>query len=241
LNYKHAIIVGASSGLGRELALQLAQAGCRTAILAPDIEQLQAVASLKPGLLLPFAHDVRQYDTVPALFLEITKQLGGLDLIIYCSGVMPDVGPAEFNFEKDRAMIEINVLGGIAWLNQAAIRFQETKSGTIIGIGSVAGDRGRCGQPGYNTSKAALATYLEALRNRLSKLGVHVVTVKPGPMQTPMTQHLHLKGAMQPDAVARKILSKAHKKGEVYIKYTHRIIFACIRLTPSSIFRRLKI
>jgi short-subunit dehydrogenase len=154
---------------------------------------------------------------------------------------MPEVGPQEFKFEKDKWMVDVNLTGAIAWLNQSAIRFQETRSGTIVGIGSVAGDRGRCGQPVYNTTKAALATYLEALRNRLAKRGVRVVTIKPGPMQTEMTEHLHLRGAMPPHVAAKKVLSKSRKTGEHYLKPAHKIAFAVIRLIPSPIFRRLKI
>jgi len=241
VKYKHAIIVGASSGLGRELAYLLAESGCKTAILARDEERLRFVAGKHPQRLLPFVHDVRDTDAVPELFQQITKELGGLDLVIYCSGVMPEVGPHEFNFQKDKLMVDVNLIGAIAWLNQAAIRFQETRSGTIVGIGSVAGDRGRCGQPVYNTTKAALATYLEALRNRLSRLGVRVVTIKPGPMQTEMTRHLHLRGAMLPQIAAKKVLAKSRKTGEHYLKPTHRIAFALIRMIPSPIFRRLKI
>lgn len=241
MKYKHAIIVGASSGLGRELAYLLAEAGCKTAILSPDEERLRFVAGKSPHMLLPYVHNVCDTSGIPALFQQVTKDLGGLDLIIYCSGVMPEVGPQEYNFEKDKAMLDVNLTGAIAWLNQAATRFHETKSGTIVGIGSVAGDRGRCGQPVYNTTKAALATYLEALRNRLVKRGVRVVTIKPGPMQTEMTQHLHLRGAMLPLVAAKKILKKSRKNGEHYLKPTHKLLFAVIRMVPSPIFRRLKI
>ena len=68
--------------------------------------------------------------------------------------------------------MEVNTLGAMAWLNEAANRFERTKRGTIVGISSIAGDRGRRGNPAYCTSKAALATYLEALRNRLGRFGV---------------------------------------------------------------------
>lgn len=241
MSYKHAIVVGASSGLGRELAYLLAESGCRTAILSPDEERLRFVAGKSPQMLLPYVHDVRNTEEVPALFQQIAKDLGGLDLIVYCSGVMPEVGPEEFNFEKDKWMVDVNLTGAIAWLNQAAIRFHETRSGTIVGIGSVAGDRGRCGQPVYNTTKAALASYLEALRNRLAKRGVRVVTIKPGPMMTEMTQHLHLRGAMLPHEAAKRILKKSRKTGEHYLKFSHRLAFAIIRMIPSAIFRRLKI
>jgi NAD(P)-dependent dehydrogenase (short-subunit alcohol dehydrogenase family) len=190
--------------------------------------------------VLPYQHDVRSPEEVPKLFQRITQDLGGLDLIIYAAGVMPPVGPHEYDFEKDREMIDVNLLGAIAWLNQAAIRFENTQTGSIVGIGSVAGDRGRCGQPVYNTSKAALATYLEALRNRLSRHGVAVVTVKPGPTATEMTAHLHAT-MMDPAIVASKILAVSSKTGEHYVKFTHRLAFAIIRRIPSPIFRKLKV
>lgn len=240
--YRHAIVVGASSGIGLEIARQLAESGCRVAAVARRKERLDTLAAeYSDGRVLPFQHDVTCYEQVPSLFQEITKQLGGLDLVVYGSGVMPEVGWHEYNFEKDRQMVEVNLLGAIAWLNQAAIRFENTGSGTILAIGSVAGDRGRAGQPVYNTTKAALATYMEALRNRLSRYGVRVVTIKPGPTETEMTSHLKMRGAMRPEDAARLALRKSAKAGEHYLKFTHRIAFAVIRRIPSWLFRKLKI
>lgn len=239
--YKHAIVVGASSGIGAELVAQLAASGCRVAAVARRMDRLEKLAEGSNGAVLPFRHDVAATDEVPALFQEITKQLGGLDLVVYAAGVMPEVGFHEFDFAKDRQMVAVNLLGAIAWLNQAAIRFENTKAGTIVGIGSVAGDRGRAGQPVYNATKAALATYLEALRNRLCRLGVKVVTIKPGPTNTEMTASLHLKGAMDPAEAAKRILAKSAKSGEHYLKPVHRVIFYIVKRIPSPIFRKLKL
>jgi len=239
--YEHAIVVGASSGIGEELVRQLARDGVKVAALARRLDRLQALAAGCPDRILPFEHDVTDFESVPALFQEVTKQLGGLDLIVYAAGVMPSVGEHEFSFDKDRLMVDVNVLGAIAWLNQAAIRFENVGSGVIVGIGSVAGERGRYGQPVYNTTKAALATYLEALRNRLSRRGVRVVTIKPGPTDTEMTASLHLKGMMPADKTAEIILRKSKKNGEFYVKFTHKIAFAIIRNFPSAIFRKLKV
>ncbi len=239
--YQHAIIVGASSGMGAALAEQLAAAGCRVAAVARRKDRLEQLQQRFPDQVLPFAHDVTRYEEVPELFQEIARQLGGLDLIIYASGVMPEVGPEEFSFEKDRQMIDVNVLGAIAWLNQAAIRFGQTGHGSIVGIGSVAGDRGRSGQPVYNTSKAALATYMEALRNRLCRHGVKVVTIKPGPVQTEMTERLHLKKAMTADKAAAIILEKADRTGEHYLTPVHWAAFLIIRNIPSWLFRKLHV
>jgi short-subunit dehydrogenase len=242
IDYKRAIIVGASSGIGEELARQLAMAGCRVAVLGRRLERLQKLASeFEPDQILCFLHDVRNYDEISALFQSITNDLGGLDLFIYSSGVMPAVGPDEFEFSTDRQILEVNVLGAVAWLNEAAVRFGNVGHGVIVGIGSVAGDRGRAGQPVYNASKAFLASYLESLRNRLSTKGVRVTTAKPGPVQTGMTAGLQLNRAMSAATAARIILAKSSSGRECYLSPIHAAIFLAIRNVPSWIFRRLKI
>lgn len=248
--YKYAIVVGASSGIGREIALQLAETGCRVAVVARREKRLQELADRSPSpplppssapLILPFSHDATDYKAIPALFQEITGQLGGLDLIVYASGVMPMVEIDEFDFAKDRQMIEVNDMGAVAWLNEAAARFQAVKHGTILGIGSAAGERGRLKQPVYNASKAFLHTYLEALRNRLSRHGVTVTTVKPGPVQTEMTAGLALKNALTPEQAATLILKKAGSGRECFLSPIHVLIFLIIRNIPSWIFRRLNV
>lgn len=239
--YSQAIVVGASSGIGREIVRQLAAAGSKVATVARRMPELEALAQEFPGLVLPYLHDVKNFGVIPDLFQSITKDLGGLDLIIYSSGAMLKVEPEEFDFEKDRQMLEVNVLGAMAWLNLAATRFGSAGHGSIVAIGSVAGDRGRAGQPAYNTSKAALATYMEALRNRLSKKGVKVVTIKPGPVATPMIAGLGFKDPMPVEVAARKIIAKADKTGEHYLKLTHHAMFFVIRHIPSFIFRRMKL
>ena len=194
--WKNALIIGASSGIGAELARQLAEQGCAVALIARREAELRRVAEAIQNAGNPAArvyiHDARDVEGVSQLFQQIAHDLGGLDLVIYAAGVMPPIAPGEYSLEKDRQMIEVNVLGAMAWLNEAAQRFERAKSGTIVGISSVAGERGRYSMPAYSTSKAALTTYLEALRNRLARHGVKVVTVKPGPVATPMTEGLKM-------------------------------------------------
>lgn len=219
-----------------ELVKQLTATGCKVAGVARRAERLEGMPNV-----LAFKHDVTNYDEVPGLFQEITKELGGLDLIIYASGVMPAVGAHEYDFAKDKQMIDVNVLGCIAWMNQAAIRFENTKAGSMVAIGSVAGDRGRSGQPVYNASKAFVSSYMEALRNRVARYGVKVVTIKPGPTKTEMTDGLHMRGAMDPAKVAGVILHKSQKTGEHYVKLGHRVAFWVIKRIPSPLFRKLHI
>lgn len=242
--WQHALIIGASSGIGAELARQLAREGCKVALVARRREDLQRLADeINTGgkqQAYVYPHDVREYECVPALFQQIARELGGLDLVLYTAGVMPRVAEDEYDFAKDRLNVEVNLLGAIAWLNEAAQRFGRAKSGCIVGISSVAGDRGRKGNPSYAASKAALNTYLEALRNRVGREGVAVVTVKPGPVDTPMTQGLDKLPLMIPaERAASEILRAARRRaGTVYIPGVWRSIMFIIRHIPSFLFQR---
>lgn len=235
---KKAIVVGASSGIGRAIAERLAAEGWRVAILGRRAELLEEVAGGFPGSMLAFPHDVRDAESVPALFAEVCLRLGGLDALIYAAGVMPRIGPDEYDTSKDALMVATNLVGAMAWCNVAAERFAGADAGSLVAIGSVAGDRGRRGQPGYNATKGGLAIYLEALRNRLWSRGVAVATIKPGPTATPMTEGLGLTGLASAEAVARFTVARIGRTGEFYVKPAHRVIFAVIRLLPGWLMRR---
>lgn len=243
--WRRAVVVGASSGMGEEIARQLARQGCAVALVARREKELAGLAeemNANGQVARTYVHDVTCFEQVPALFQEICRDLGGLDAIIYAAGYMPRMTPGEYSFEKDRQTIEVNVLGAIAWLNEAAYRFGQAGEGTIVGISSVAGDRGRGGQPVYGASKAALATYLESLRNRLGPLGVSVVTVKPGPVATPMTEGLGSMPLMiTADRAASNIIAAAQAgRRTVYVPGAWRPIMAIIRSIPSYVFQRMK-
>jgi short-subunit dehydrogenase len=139
-------------------------------------------------------------------------------------------------------MVETNLIGAMAWLSPVAAMFQSAKAGQIVGIGSVAGDRGRVANPGNNTSKAGLATYLEALRNRLTRHGVNVLTVKPGFMKTSMLKAAQgaTPFAITPEKAAEDIWkAMKRRKQVVYTASIWRWIMLAIQHTPSVIFRRL--
>lgn len=245
-HWKHAIIVGASSGIGEALARALAADGCRVALVARREDRLRALArSLTVDAAaeaLAYPHDVSDTGAVPALFETITRDLGGLDLIVYAAGVMPPVGPEEYDTGKDAGIIAANFTGAVAWLNEAARRFEKAKAGTIVGLSSVAGDRGRRGNPVYGATKAALNAYLESLRNRIERRGAFVVTIKPGPVDTPMTQGLKMPGMISPEQAAAEILLAAKGKVRVaYVPAKWKPIMAVIRAIPAPIFKHLNI
>ena len=243
---KHAVLVGASSGIGAALAHRLVDEGYQIALLARREEMLSTLAdeiNAKHGELraIYYVHDVTDYDAVPELLLKIITDLGGLDTFIFNAGVAHMVGLKKYDFEKDRQTIEVNLLGALAWLNPIAERFQTLKSGQIVGISSVAGERGRVGNPAYNTSKAALSTHLEALRNRLDKLGVNVLTVKPGFVQTDMIKDAKkLFWVISPEQAAKDIYKAMQKRRqEIYTPARWRLVMFVVRNIPSFIFRKL--
>ncbi len=246
-HWKTAIIVGASSGIGEALARALVADGTKVALVARRLDKLQALASSLNGeasqlLALTYSHDVTQIASVAELFALITHDLGGLDLIIYAAGVMPRVEANEYDSAKDAEMIAANFTGAVAWLNEAARRFETAGTGTIVAISSVAGDRGRRGAPVYGATKAALNTYLESLRNRIERRGAVVVTIKPGPVDTPMTQGLKMPGMISPERAAAEILLAAKDKVRVaYVPAKWKPIMAVIRAIPSPIFKWLNI
>jgi NAD(P)-dependent dehydrogenase (short-subunit alcohol dehydrogenase family) len=243
-----AVIVGASSGIGAAIARALAGRGMQVALVARRENELNAVADkindiAGRALARVYPGDVTDFESVPALFDKIVADFGGLDMIVYASGIMPPVGPSEYSFDKDKRIIEVNVLGAMAWLNLAAERFERQKSGTIVGISSIAADRGRRGAPVYNTSKAALDTYLEALRNRLSRLGVHVLTVKPGFVSTDMIVGAKLPPFPRPigaDEAARQVLSALDNGDQIrYVPGIWRLIGFILKHLPSPIMQRV--
>ena len=245
---RRGIIVGASDGLGATLARRLAREGYTLALLARRKGLLDALCdeinqASQEARAHAYAHDVTEYGEVPSLLRRIVADLGGLDLVVFVAGInYPPGGMDKYNFENDRRMIETNLIGAMAWLSPVAAMFQSAKAGQIVGIASVAGDRGRVGNPGYNASKAGLATYLEALRNRLTRHGVNVLTVKPGFVKTEMLAAAQgpTLFAISPETAAEDIWNAMKKRKQViYTAPIWRWIMLAIQHTPSVIFRRL--
>lgn len=240
------LIIGASSGMGAALARRLVHEGYQLALIARRQALLKSLCEELNRIsgetrALPYVHNVGDYAEVPDLLQRIVSDLGGLDLVVYAAGVNSPPDLNEYNFDLDRQMLEINLIGAFAWLDPIAGMFQSAKCGQIVGLSSVAGDRGRVGNPGYNASKAGLTTYLEALRNRLTRHGINVLTVKPGFVQTDM-----LKAAQKVmfPVTAEKAADDIWKamrarKQQIYVPWFWSWIMLAIRNIPSVIFRRL--
>jgi short-subunit dehydrogenase len=242
------VVVGASSGIGAALVSALAARGDRVVALARRGDRLAAVAaacrSRNPAAeVVTIAHDVRDLASVPRAFAEAERALGGIDRIFYAAAAMSEVGPDEFAFDKDREIVETTFVGALAWLDLAAVRFREQRSGQIVGISSVAGERGRRPYPAYGAAKAGLTTFLESLRNRLSGQGVSVVTVKPGFVATDMLRAVKkVFWVISADRAAELILRGADaKRQSFYVPARWGLVALVIRTIPSFVFRRLNV
>jgi short-subunit dehydrogenase len=245
---KKIIVIGASSGIGAEIAKLSLKSGHKVALIARRqseltnrINEISPLPSESKAFIQ--VHDVSNLDEAPIVFQNAIKDLNGLDEIYFSTGVMEKVDIDEYNTSKDIKMLRINLEGAIAWLNLAADYFQKQGKGKIIGISSIAGDRGRVGNPVYNTSKAALNTYLESLRNRLNKKGVLVLTIKPGFIDTAMTKGMKgLFWLISAEKAASIILQAAEKnKEDIYVPARWWIVAFIIKSIPAFLFKRLKV
>ena len=247
-----AIVIGASSGIGAEVARELSKRGYHVSLVARRVAELQTLAAaiVTRSELLEnvrvYPYDVREYDGAPALFAQITTNLEAvgapLSLLVYAAGVMPGAGPDGWSFDDERAMIEVNLLSAIQWIDLAAAYFGPRKAGAIVGVSSVAGERGREGNSVYMASKAGLSVYLESLRYRLAGAGVRIVTIKPGFVDTPMTSGVQTPRALTttPQFVAQRIAEAATRGFEVvYTPWYWRPIMAVIKLIPGFLMKRL--
>lgn len=245
MEVQHAIIVGASSGIGAELARSLVARGCRVAVLARNEGRLEALCAElnRDGLerAQAFKHDVTDLGSIPLVMEQAIAWLGDLDLVVYSAGVLFKASGSNL-VAQDAQMVQVNLLGAMAWLSRAGDELGARGRGTLVGIGSVAGERGRSASPGYCATKAGLHAYLEGLRGQLHPRGVQVIVIKPGPVKTPMIEGMDAPMIVGVERAAADI-HRAIRKGnpEVYIPRRWRPIMAIIRGIPASLFKRVSL
>ena len=240
------IILGATSAMARALARQLAERGDRLLLAGRDMEELAPLAAdcalRGAGAAEAVAFEARRPDGFAALIERAVREDGALNAAVFV-GSMPD----QSRIDADPALVDGTVTdsftGPAGFLPMLAPVLEDRGAGAIVGVGSVAGDRGRIGNYVYGAAKAGFHTYLSGLRNRLARKGVHVMTVKPGPVDTAMTWGLpSLPFMTTPEAVARDILRGLKKRRNVI--YSARIwwlIMTVIRLIPERVFKKLSI
>jgi decaprenylphospho-beta-D-erythro-pentofuranosid-2-ulose 2-reductase len=239
------LVVGGTSDIGRATALRYAQAGWAVQLAARNLLEAQRNAddiAIRTGAKV----SVHYLDVLETQrFDEFTDSLSPApDTVICLIGDLGDQYRAQSDPEYATNVLRTNFEGPALLLDIFAERFEARGSGSIIGVSSVAGDRGRASNYIYGSAKAGLSASLSGLRNRLAKAGIHVMTVKPGFVETKMTVGLKLPTLLtaKPDQVARAILSgQASHRNTVYVKPIWLVIMLIINLLPESIFKRLSI
>jgi short-subunit dehydrogenase len=241
------LIVGATSAIAEATSRIFAGRGDALYLVARKREQLAAIAAdLKVRGASTVDVEVMDANDVAAhgpMLKRATEALGGLDTVLIAHGTLGDQKACEGSVDLTLQELSTNGVSTVAMLTPIAAMFESQKSGTIAVISSVAGDRGRQSNYVYGSAKALVSAFLSGLRQRLSKSGVAVLTIKPGFVDTPMTAAFP-KGPLwaKPQAVAQGIVNAIDRRaGVVYLPGFWWAIMFIIRAIPERIFQGLKL
>ncbi|EJN29723.1 short-chain dehydrogenase of unknown substrate specificity [Pseudomonas sp. GM78] len=245
---KRIVIVGATSAIAAACARLWAKQGAEFFLVGRNEEKLHQTGSDLLGRGAKTVHyrtqDVTDYSLHAALLQEAVNTLNQIDVLLIAHGTLPDQKACESQVEKALAEFSANGTSVISLLTHFSNHFEKQRCGIIAVISSVAGDRGRQSNYLYGTAKSAVSTFCQGLRVRMFKVGVHVMDVKPGFVDTPMTQGLPLPGALvaKPETVAEIILRGIdHRKAVVYAPSFWRLIMMIIKCVPDFVFKRLSL
>ncbi len=240
------LILGATSAIARATAAAFAGQGYALYLASRDADELRRIAA---DLRLRYGVEVRhgEFDaeataTHEAFFQSVVAAMPNLRGVVLAFGYLGDQMAAR-DFRVGEKVIAANFTGAASILSHCANYFEPLKSGFIIGISSVAGDRGRQSNYVYGAAKGALSLYLQGLRNRLYASGVRVITVKPGFVDTAMTYGLPgLFLVASPQDIGARIVRALDKSADVvYLPWFWRYIMLIIRHIPEPVFKRLKL
>lgn len=239
------LVLGANSDMAKATARCFAQAGHNiylasrnTEELDRDVQHLSLKYQVEAQALF---FDALDFSSHAFFYSDLNPKPAGAVLSF---GVLGDQKQAQEEFQQARRIIETNYTGAMSILETIAADFEQQKQGFIVGISSVAGDRGRQSNYMYGSAKAGLTAYLSGLRHRLFPAGVHVLTVKPGFVATKMTGDMDLPKSLtaQPEEVGQRIFKAvAKKKNVIYVKPIWRLIMWVIIHLPELVFKRSKL
>ena len=241
----YVLIIGAKSDIAKAIARVYAKNGYDLYLGAREVTELESFANdiqirtQRSVKLLEL--DILDYDKHETFYQDLEEKPHG---VISAVGYLGEQRKAESNFNETKKIIDTNYTGVVSLFNIIANDFEERQSGFMVGISSVAGDRGRKSNYVYGSAKAALSTYLSGLRNRLSNSQVNVLTVKPGFVATKMTEGMDLpvKLTAQPNEVAQDIFEAQQKgKSVIYTKWVWKWIMLIIKMIPEWKFKGMSI
>lgn len=238
------LILGAMSDLAQAIAKEYANNGYQIILAARNHERLESVAS---DLKIRYNADVqclefdaRNFSSHSSFYQSISNKP---DVVVCVFGYLGHTQKGLEDWNEAIQIIENNYTGAVSILNIVATDMMQRKSGTIVGISSVAGERGRQSNFLYGSAKAAFSSYLSGLRNKCFHNGVHVLTVKPGFMKTSMTTGMPLNPKLTalPTKAAKDIYNAAAKKKNIlYTLWMWKYIMLIIKNIPEGMFKKMK-
>lgn len=237
---KKAIVIGASSGIGRELAKILSRNQYVVGVMARRVQLLDELCKEVEGTLFVQKIDVADVESAMETLAKFIKEMGGVDLIVFSAGTGEINNGLSWPLENEA--IKTNVSGFAALVNVAMHHFTEKGSGHLVGISSIAALRGGRDSPAYNASKAFESNYLEGLRQKVRKSGlpITITDIRPGFVNTAMAKGDGIFWAAEPEKAAEQIYQAIRRrKSAVYITRRWVMIAWLIRLLPGFIYERL--
>jgi decaprenylphospho-beta-D-erythro-pentofuranosid-2-ulose 2-reductase len=239
------LILGATSDIGFAIAKKFASEKHAIQLASRNVDQLKTFESdieIRYGVdCSVHTIDAANFESHQSFYNSLSPQP---DVTIYVIGYMNDNEKVIRNWNETVKTINANYTGAVSILNIIAADYEEKQKGTIIGVSSVAGNRGRQSNYIYGSAKAAFTAYLSGLRNRLYHHKTHVMTVLPGFVYTKMTEHLQLPKLLTatPEEVANEVYNGFKKrKNVVYVKWFWRWIMLIITSVPEGIFKKKKL
>lgn len=236
---KKAIVVGATSGIGRGIAKILVEQGYKVGITGRRTHLLEEIKNENPDLYVPGTFDVKDLSEIPLHLEKLAFDLEGLDLLIISSGTGDTADYLDFNIEKKT--IDVNVSGFTAVADWVFNYFETQKYGHLVSISSVAGLRGNRFAPAYSASKAYQINYLQGLRQKAAKLGipVFITEIRPGYVDTAMAQGDYIFWVSSVEKAAGQIFRAIRLKRKVaYITKRWFLIALIMKLLPDWIYNK---
>ncbi|MYA67355.1 MAG: SDR family oxidoreductase [Gammaproteobacteria bacterium] len=239
------LIFGAISAIAQAVAVRYAAAENRFYLVARNGEKLAALQrrliDSGAGEVETAQADLATLEDHPALIEAAFEWLQSVDLVLIAHGALPDQARCEQDAKAMLEALNVNGLSALSLLTELAPRMREQAHGTLAVITSVAGDRGRPSNYVYGSAKALVSAFLQGLRGKLHGAGVHVIDIRPGLVDSPMTAHLQKSPLFSsPERVAGGIVrAVARKKHTVYVPGYWYFIMEIVRFLPDAIFKRL--
>ena len=236
------LITGASTGIGRELAVQLSKTNAKLALIARRTHLIKELEEQNENIVT-IRCDVSKKDEVEIAYKQIIEKFGKIDLAILNAGYSVRMRVEDYSSKYAEEIFGANVFGIIYWVEQLIPSMMERKSGIIAGVSSLADKKGFSKSGFYSASKAAATIYLEGLSSELNKYNVKVITIRPGFVRTPMTDknEFEMPLLMEPEKAA-KIILKGIKKEKRIIQFPWQLVLMTnfIPIIPNWIFEKIE-